>query len=118
MEPASPPGRDERSMAMLCHLLSFAGAVFPFGNVIGPLVAWLMERKESRFVDCHGRRAVNFQISILIWMLVCVPLVFVGVGVLLVIGLAILDFACTIIAAVKAWNGTYYRYPLSIRFLG
>lgn len=53
--------RGVRNMAGLCHLSAFAGAVFPvFGNILGPLVVWLLRRKDSPFIDFHGRQAVNF----------------------------------------------------------
>ena len=114
---AAGPSRDERTMAMFCHLSSFAGYVVPFGNIIGPLVVWLIKREESDFVDSHGRQVLNFQLSLLIWFLVCIPLAFVIIGIFLAIGLGILSLVCTIVGAFKANDGKYYRYPLTIPFL-
>lgn len=108
--------QDERLMGLLCHLLSFAGYVFPMGNVIGPLIIWLLKKDSSEFVDYHGRESVNFQLSMLIWIIIAVMLCFVIVGFVLLPILALVDLICPIIAAVKANDGQYYRYPLTIRF--
>lgn len=63
---------------MLCHLSAFAGAVFPvFGNILGPLVVWLLRRKDSPFIDFHGRQSVNFQISLTIYLIVSAVLIVV-----------------------------------------
>ncbi|MDA0771031.1 MAG: orotate phosphoribosyltransferase [SAR202 cluster bacterium Casp-Chloro-G4] len=103
-------------MAMYVHASTFAGLVIPFGNVIGPLIIWLMKREESPFVDRHGRTALNFQISLTIYMLISLILVFIFVGVLMLIGLFIFEVVMTIIALVKASEGKEYNYPLAIPF--
>ena len=55
---------DEKSMAMFCHLAAFSGWIgIPFGHVLGPLIVWLLKRKESKFIDTHGKASLNFQIS-------------------------------------------------------
>jgi hypothetical protein len=108
---------DEKTMAMACHLLSFAGYAVPFGNIIGPVVLWSMKKEGSSFIDYHGKECVNFQISVTIYAIICIPLLFLIIGFVLLPALGIFDLVCTIIAAVKANNGEYYRYPLSIRFL-
>jgi hypothetical protein len=59
---------EERNWAMTCHLASFAGYVLPLGNIIGPLVAWLMKRDEFPLVDDQGKEALNFQISMTIYL--------------------------------------------------
>ena len=54
---------EEKTHAMLCHLLSFTAYVgIPFGNVLGPLIMWLVSKDKSAFVDRHGKAAVNFQL--------------------------------------------------------
>jgi uncharacterized Tic20 family protein len=108
---------DEKNWAMFCHLSTFVGAIVPFGNIIAPLVIWLLKKEESEFVDYHGREAVNFQITISIAYVVAFVLIFVLIGFLLLPALMIFDLVVTIIAAVKASNGEYYRYPLSIRLI-
>ena len=104
-------------MGMLCHLLSLTGLVIPLGNIIGPLVIWLMKKEQSAFVDANGKESLNFQITVFIAVIVSILLCFVIIGILLlpVVGIAAIVFA--IIAGIKASNGEVYRYPVCIRFI-
>ena len=113
----SVPGKDERTWGMLCHLIAFSGVVIPFGNIIGPLVIWLIKKDEMPFVDDQGKESLNFQITMFIAVIVCVLLAFVFIGFLLMIVLLIFWLVVVIIAAIKANDGVYYRYPYAIRFL-
>lgn len=70
----TPPSAEARQWAMLCHFAAFFGLVFPFGNLLGPLVVWQIKRDLDPFVDAQGKEAVNFQISVTLAGLVCVPL--------------------------------------------
>ena len=70
------------------------------------------------FVDYSGKEALNFQISITIYMIASTPLLCGGPLVLLAwIPLGIVAVIFTIIAAIKANNGEYYRYPITIRII-
>jgi len=111
------PTREERTMAMWCHLLALSGFVIPFGSIIGPLVLWLIKRKESPYIDAQGKEAVNFQISIFIYMIASAILILVAVGFLPMFAVGIFALVYTIIAAEKANNGEDFRYPVTIRFI-
>jgi uncharacterized Tic20 family protein len=109
---------EETTWAMLCHIAALAGFIgIPFGGILGPLVFWLIKRDQSPFVDDHGRESLNFQITVLIAILCCIPLIFIVIGFLLMVAIGIGSLICVIIAAVKAAAGEYYRYPMTIRFL-
>jgi uncharacterized Tic20 family protein len=108
---------EERNYAMFTHLAAFSGYVVPFGNVIGPLVVWLMKRHESWLVDDHGKRSLNFQISLMIWMLLCIPLMFVFVGFLLLLALLVIDIVFVIRNAIRASNEEAPYYPLSLQLV-
>jgi len=54
------------------HLSTFSKWFIPFGNLIAPLVLWSAQKNKSRFVDKHGRDAINFQLSILIYTIALV----------------------------------------------
>jgi uncharacterized Tic20 family protein len=108
---------EDKTMGMLCHLLAFAGYVFPVGNIIGPLIIWLIKKDQSPFVDDQGRESLNFQITVMIAVLICIPLAFVCVGIPLLILIGIAEVILIIIASVNAASGTWYRYPMTIRFI-
>jgi hypothetical protein len=107
----------DRDAAMFCHLAAFAGLVFPFGDLIAPLIIWLMKKDTSPYVDLHGREVMNFHISMYIWAVVSLILCLVLVGFVMLLGLMVLGVVCPIVGAVRASEGREYRYPLTIRFL-
>ena len=109
--------KQERTWAMLCHLGTFAGYIIPFGNIIAPLVIWLVKREESSLVDDQGKESLNFQISMAIYFTVSVLLVMIVIGIIFLIGLGIFEIVVVIIASIQANNGQRYRYPLTIRFI-
>jgi uncharacterized Tic20 family protein len=108
---------DERTWALVTHLSALAGYAIPFGHVFGPLLVWILKRETLPAVDEHGKESLNFQLSCTIYAIVSLILVVVGIGILLLLAVAIFDLVFIIIAAVKAYNGEPYRYPLSIRFI-
>jgi uncharacterized Tic20 family protein len=107
----------ERNWAMFCHLSAFASFFFPFGGIIGPLVCWLSKKDESVWVYLNGRDALNFQLSILLYMVLAVPLCFILIGIPIEAALITLKVICIIIASVKASRGETFRYPLAIPFI-
>lgn len=110
--------KQEQNWAMLCHLSALAGFVFPFGNLIGPLVVWLLKRAEMPQVERHGKESLNFQITVTIAALICIPLMFVLIGFALIFVVAIGALVLTVMATVKVSNGEFgYAYPFTIRLL-
>jgi len=118
--PTPSPSADEkqaRTWGMFCHLAAFAGLILPsFGQIIGPLVVWLIKKDEYPFVDAQGKKSLNFQISMTIYGVVAFLLCFILIGLFLLPALAIVDIICVIIASVKTSNGEEFNYPLSIKF--
>jgi uncharacterized Tic20 family protein len=107
-----------RSWCVACHLSALAGFVVPaLGHVLGPLIVWLIKRADSSEIDAHGKEALNFQISMLIYNLVAGVLCLVLIGFVLLVILHILNVVFVIIAALKAGEGGMYRYPLTIRLI-
>ncbi|MHC4323596.1 MAG: DUF4870 domain-containing protein [Planctomycetota bacterium] len=112
--------KDARMWAMFCHLGGLAGLIPitpAFGSIIAPLVIWQIKKDEFGFVDEHGKEALNFQISILIYALVAGFLCFFCIGLVLLPAVYIFDLIFMLIAAVKSNNGEHYRYPICIRFI-
>ncbi|WP_210330434.1 DUF4870 domain-containing protein [Aliikangiella sp. G2MR2-5] len=110
--------QEERNFAMFCHFAAFAGFIFPvLGSILAPLILWQMKKEESGFIDHHGKEAVNFQITMLIAFSIAIFLSFLLIGIPMLFGLAIFEIIAIILAGIKANEGEYYRYPLSIRFI-
>ena len=99
------------------HLSGFLGYLIPFGNVIAPLVLWMLWRTGDVYVDDAGREAVNFQISVMIYGLISIVAMILIIGFLMLIGVAIFQTAMMIIAAVHSSRGEAFRYPMIMRFI-
>jgi uncharacterized Tic20 family protein len=122
--PSGTPSAEERQWGMFAHLSALAGLIIPFGNLLGPLVVWMMKRDTMPFVADQGKEALNFQITVSV---LCVILLILGVvlsviviGVLFfplvgLIGLAAL--VLSVIGGIKANEGKAYRYPFSVRLI-
>ena len=60
----------QKNIATFIHLSTFSRFVIPFGNFIGPIVLWISNKEKSEFIDSHGKQAINFQLSILIYAII------------------------------------------------
>jgi uncharacterized protein len=105
-----------RQWAMFVHLASLIGLVVPFGGLVGVLVMWQMKRQEFPEIDPHGKEAMNFQLSMMIYMFVSVLMIFIIVGILTTLILGLVWIILPIIGAVNANDGKLWRYPLVIPF--
>jgi len=107
---------DERSMAMLCHLLAI------LTGFIGPLIIWLVKKDQSPFINHHGKEALNFQLTLFLAYLalfgVVAVLMFLIIGFVLLpllFVLPILVLVAEIMACVAASRGEWHRYPCCLR---
>ena len=106
--------KDERTFAMLAHILGIA-------VLVGPLVIWILKKDESPFVDDQGKEAIGFQLVVLIAIAIVaalssIPVVncftpFLGMAV------AVANIIMVILAGLKANEGVPYRYPLALRVI-
>ena len=105
-----------RQWAMFLHLSQLAGFIVPFGGLVAPILIWQMKKAELPGIDQHGKIVCNWLISALLYGILCIPLVFVFIGIFMVMALAALGVVFPIIGGIKANNGEVWKYPLSIPF--
>ncbi len=60
----------QKNIATFIHLSTFSRFIIPFGNFIGPLILWIANKEKSEFIDAHGKQALNFQMSILLYAII------------------------------------------------
>jgi len=108
---------DERTWGLFAHLAGLGGHVVPFGSIIAPLVIWKMKEAESEFVADKAKESLNFQITMVIAFLCCIPLCFIIIGFILLPVIAVFDLVCIVLGMIRANEGVRYRYPISIRFV-
>ncbi len=120
-----PPSTDSihaianvRTWSAFCHASALLGVFLHFpGHVLGPLIVWLAKRDASPEIDAHGKEALNFQISMLLYNAVAAVFCLILVGFVFLAILWILNTVFVIIAAIQASDGKFYRYPMTIRFI-
>ncbi|HEX8562996.1 MAG TPA: DUF4870 domain-containing protein [Flavobacterium sp.] len=59
-----------KTTATLTHLSAFGQYIVPLGNFVFPIIIWSSTKKDSAFVDHHGRQVINFQLSIFLYSLI------------------------------------------------
>lgn len=108
----------DRTWIILTHLTAVSLFIgLPFGNIIGPLVIWLIKKQDSPAVDAHGKESLNFQISMTLYTFLAGLSCFVFIGFVLLPAVLVANLVFIIIASIKASNGEFYRYPLTIRLI-
>ena len=133
---------EERQWAMFAHLSALLGglltsAVGGWGFFIGPLVIWLMKKETMPFVADQAKEALNFNLSMFLYAAIAAVLAFVlvgatvltlGLGIILtapagivlalvILAISLMWLVCSIVAALKAWSGEPYRYPMTVRLV-
>ena len=112
--PSMPPAieSNDKLLAILCHVSFFIGVGF-----ILPLIVYLVKRRESAFVEYHARQVLNFHLSLVLYAVCTIPLIFLLIGIPIFFALALMGFVCVIVGAIKASEGGFYCYPLTIPFI-
>lgn len=110
---------DERTYALMMHLSVLGHLLIPPFAIIAPIVMWQSKKTQSPFIDDHGREAVNFQISLLLYTLIFTVIGFVTCGLGWAVGalVYVLGLVGMILAATAANRGEFFRYPMTIRML-
>lgn len=110
--------REDNQLIVLMHLSQLVTLVIGFGSLIVPLIIWSTNRDRVFDLSEHGKSILNFQISILIYSIICIPLILLlGLGIIGLIVLGIISLVYPIVNAIKASNGETPKYPLSLNFI-
>lgn len=110
--------KEDKSLLLATHLTQLLTYVTGFGGLLVPLIIWAFKKDEVYGLDEQGKQIVNFQLSMLIYSIVCIPLILLfGLGILGLVAIGIVAFVYPIINAIKVNNGEETHYPLSIEIL-
>ncbi len=72
---------------------------------LGPLIVWLAKRHDSPEIDAHGKEALNFQISMLIYNIVAAVFCLILICFVFLAILWVLNAVFVIIASIRASDG-------------
>lgn len=104
-------GVDDKNWALFAHIGTFVGGLFV------PLIIWLTKKDESPFVSEHAKESLNFQISLMLYLMIGVILSLIIVGIFIILALTVFSIWVTIKATIEASNGRSYHYPLCIKIV-
>jgi uncharacterized Tic20 family protein len=102
---------DEKLWATLIHV---GGIFFSF---LPALIGYIVLKDRGPFIRAHAATALNFQLTLLIAYVAAGILTIVLIGFILLPVIGVLSLVFSIIAAIKANQGEWYQYPLTIKFL-
>jgi uncharacterized Tic20 family protein len=105
ISPQPSPAPEKTSWRLYLELLALLGFVIPLGQVLGPMVLWLVKKDQIPEVDKEGKRVLNFNISWVLWGILTCGLGFIP------------WFIIAIVAMIKAANREPFKHPLTIDFL-
>jgi uncharacterized Tic20 family protein len=117
MEVINKNKREDNQLLVITHLSQLLTVMTGFGGLIVPLIIWATQKNEINDLDEHGKAIINFQISLIILAIICVPLIFIIVGIVGLIILGILGLVMPIVNAINASNKAPIHYPFSFKFL-
>ncbi|WGK64085.1 DUF4870 domain-containing protein [Croceiramulus getboli] len=107
--------KEDRNLLVAAHLSQLLDLFTGIGGFIVPLVLWLTQRDKIYAMDAHGKAILNFQISLFIYCLICIPLIlFFGLGLLGILVLGLFSLLFPIVNAVRASQGEPPYYPINL----
>ena len=110
--------KQDRQLLVITHLSQLITLVTGFGSLLLPLVLWLTQKEKVYQMDTHGKNIINFQLSLIVYCIICVPLILLfGLGLLGFAVLGIISIIFPIVNAIRASRGETPTYPLSLNFI-
>jgi len=106
---------EERGLAAVTHLSGLAGYIIPLGGVIVPIIIWVV-KNDSPVISSIAKQALL--LNVVVFLIFCalavlwITIILIPLVILAWIALGMVAIALPIIGAVKASDGTYYRYPV------
>ena len=121
--PAPPaplgPSRESRNWAVGLHLSSLSAWLgIPLGNILGPLIVWMIRKDQDPWIDRQGRQALNFHITLTAYFLVAAVASIILIGIPALIAVVLAHPILCVVAAIKAANGDEDCYPFGWNIIG
>jgi len=105
---------EDRVYSIVMHVLTFLHGA----GLIAALIMWLTRKDQSPFVADHGREAINFHVSLILYTILGFALLPVcGLGIAVWVAEGVLTVVGVILASIAAHEGRFYRYPMCIRLV-
>jgi len=110
--------KEDRQFLTLFHLSQLSGLVLSsIGSFLVPLIIWILRKDQIANLDYHAKGVLNFQLVLFILSIISVPLIFIGVGVVLLIAIWVISIIFPVINTVKVSNGEDFFYPFRVNII-
>src|SRR5690606_2356418 len=110
--------RTDNQLLAVTHLSQLLYYFIGIGGFILTLILWLVKKDSVINMDKHGKAILNFQISIFLYALISVPLIFLfGFGLIALFAIVIMSLILPIVNAVNSSNGKAPYYPFSLHII-
>ena len=110
--------RPDNNLLVLTHLSQLLTYISGFGGLVVPLILWLTQKDNVVGMDSQGKQIVNFQLSLIVYGLLSIPLIFVfGVGIFTLIAICLVSLVIPIVNAIKVKNQQPPVYFMNIDFI-
>ncbi|TLX74964.1 DUF4870 domain-containing protein [Labilibacter sediminis] len=108
---------DEKNWATYCHIAALAGVIFPLGNIIAPLIVWILKKEEYQMVDDQGKEVLNFQITAMLGVAISAIFMFAFIGFVFMLVIGVMVLIYTIKGIIRTSEGYLFSYPFTIKFI-
>lgn len=110
--------RTDNPLLVITHLSQLLTYFTGFGGLVVPLILWLTQKDKVEDMDAHGKQIINFQISLILYVIIGIPaILLLGLGILILIFACIIGFVMPIVNAIKASNGEAPSYFATFRII-
>jgi len=115
MNPTQSIEPADRGLAAITHLSGLAGYILPGLGLLAPIVIWIV-KKDSPVISTIAKQALL--LNVMVWVLfgaaalLLLTIILIPLTFLIWAGLAIAGLVLPIVGAIKASDGTYYKYPV------
>ncbi|MBT8318605.1 MAG: helix-turn-helix domain-containing protein, partial [Gramella sp.] len=120
----------QQKWLLMFHATPFIGFVLPFFNIFIPLFLWIHKREDNPVYYEHGRKVINFQLSIMLYFILIIgAFFFIGhlfpfgsgnwssIALLLFISIIPFSIVVMLFNIFRALKNLTCFYPLSIPFI-
>lgn len=116
MTPTGVVSENVRMWGMILHFSQLLGFLIPILGFATPIIIWQVKKDQMPELDRHGREVTNWMISALIYTCVCFLMMLLLIGFPMLYALGVLVAVFPVIGGIKANQGEFWKYPLTIRF--
>lgn len=67
--------KKDNQLIVITHLSQLLALITRFGSLIFPLMIWITQKEKVCNMDSHGKSFVNFQLSLIVYFIICIPLI-------------------------------------------